>query len=131
MTLFKNLLALEGILLTLVGPIHIIYLIFFGDTTIETAPYWGVIGIGILYTGFGISFLAGETLLLLPALIINGFGLTGVLVMWEASPLWSIDPYLIAVDIISIPTLIYLNKQKKHLRHYEQVEVVKGFRRDN
>lgn len=131
MTLFKNLLALEGILLTLVGPIHIIYLIFFGDATIETAPYWGVIGIGIFYTGFGISFLAGKTVLLLPALIINGFGLTGVLVMWEASPLWSIDPYLIAVDIISIPTLIYLNKQKKHLRNYEQVEVVKGFRRDN
>lgn len=112
MKTFKNLITLEGILLTIVGPVHIIYLLLFVErATIATAPYYGVIGIGIFYTLFGISFLFRKTTLLIPALVINILGLTGVLVMQEASPLWEIDPYLIAVDCISIPILLYLNIQ--------------------
>ena len=110
MKTYKKLLSFEGILLSIVGPAHIIYLLFFiGASTIETALYYGVIGIGILYTLFGISFLFRKKALLIPALIINALGLTGVLIMQEASPLWAIDPYLIAVDVVSVPMLAYLN----------------------
>lgn len=118
MKTYKKLLTFEGILLSMVGPVHIIYLLFFIDaSTIETAPYYGVIGIGILYTLFGLSFLFRKKALLILALIINVFGLISVLVMQEASPLWDIDPYLIAVDVVSVPMLIYLNfsKHKKNL----------------
>ena len=108
----KRLFTLEGILLSLAGPVHIIYLLFFLDaSTIDSAQYLGIMVIGVLYTLFGISFLLGRKALLLPALIVNALGLTTVLVLQEASPLWEIDPYLIAVDCISVPTLLYLNFQ--------------------
>ena len=110
MKTYKKLLTFEGILLSIVGPVHIIYLLFFIDaSTIETVPYYGVVGIGILYTLFGLSFLFRKKALLIPALIINALGLTAVFIMQEESPLWAIDPYLIAVDVISVPMLAYLN----------------------
>ncbi len=112
----KKLFTLEGILLSLAGPVHIIYLLFFLDASkVDTAQYIGINTIGILYTIFGISFLLRRKFLLLPALIINALGLTTVLVLQEASPLWEIDPYLIAVDCISVPTLLYFNIRKKDL----------------
>lgn len=108
----KTLMTLDGILLSIVGPVHIIYLLFFVDVNnIDTAQYIGIIVIGALYTIFGLSFLLRKSVLLLPALIINTLGLTAVLVLQEASPLWDIDPYLIAVDCISVPVLLYLNIQ--------------------
>ncbi len=111
--LSKRLLTLDGILLSLAGPVHIIYLLFFlNSESIETAQFYGIIGIGILYTLFGLSFLFRKTALLLPALIVNTLGFTAVLILQEASPLWAIDPYLIAVDCISVPVLFYLNMQK-------------------
>ena len=106
----KRLFTLEGILLSLVGPVHIIYLLFFVEaSTVDTAQYAGILTIGALYTIFGISFFLRKKALLLPAFIINALGLTAVLVLQEASPLWAIDPYLIAVDCISVPILLYLN----------------------
>ncbi len=108
----RILVTLEGILLSIAGPVHIIYLLFFLDaSTVDSASYTGIIAIGALYTLFGISFLFRRKTLLLPALVINVLGLTAVLVLQEASPLWAIDPYLIAVDCISIPALFYLNTQ--------------------
>ncbi len=109
----KNTLRLEGLLLSLVGPVHLIYLLFFLDaSTIDSAQYTGILIIGILYTLFGVSFLLGRISLLLPALLINALGLSAVLILQEASPLWAIDPYLIAVDCISVPLLLYFNVQK-------------------
>ncbi|WP_421918398.1 hypothetical protein [Marinifilum sp.] len=115
-TIHKRLLTLEGALLSLVGPVHIIYLIFFLEaSTVDKAQYIGILVIGALYTLFGISFLLRKKTLLLPALIINALGLTAVLVLQEASPLWEIDPYLIAVDCVSVPMLLYFNIRKNKL----------------
>ena len=108
--LYKRLFLLEGLLLSLAGPVHIIYLQFFLHASkVGTAQYTGIIIIGVLYTTFGASFLLKRKALLVPALVINALGLTAVLIMQEASPLWAIDPYLIAVDCISVPILFYLN----------------------
>ncbi len=108
----KRLLRLVGLLLSVAGPVHIIYLLFFLDAaSVDTAQYFGILAIGTLYTLFGISFLFRRKALLLAAFIVNALGLTTVLVLQEASPLWDIDPYLIAVDCISVPVLLYLNIQ--------------------
>ena len=78
----------------------------------EPAAIGGIL-FGVLYVVFGITLFRGKTNLLLITLIINIIGLTAVLIARERSPLWEIDPYLIAVDLISIPMLIYLNLKKK------------------
>lgn len=107
---FKTLLKLEGALLSLAGLIHLVFLFgFVSYSNTEPPLYFGGLFFGIIYLVAGISFLLNKTKLLIPTLIINIIGLTAVLVAQENSPLWVVDPYLIALDIVSIPTLVYLN----------------------
>ena len=112
----KKLLIFEGSLLSLAGLIHIIFLLLFVNyNSVDSAAYAGGMFFGIAYLVFGINFVKCRTRLLLLALIINVIGLTAVIIAGESSPLWIVDPYLIVIDIISIPTLIYLNVYKVRL----------------
>lgn len=111
---FSKVLFWEGVLLTIAGLAHIVYLIWFVRFgSVEPQAYFGGMFFGVVYLIGGLSFLFGKTKLLVPSLIVNALGLTVVLLVREASPLWRIDPYLIVLDIISIPTLIYLNWKAK------------------
>lgn len=109
---YKTILKLEGFLMTCAGLAHTIYMLGFATTPLTEPASIGGIAFGVFYCFFGINMLLGKTNLLLPTLIINTLGLIGVLISRENSPLWEIDPYLIVVDIISIPILIYLNFKK-------------------
>lgn len=109
MNRFRTVLTIEGLLLTIAGLIHIIYLILFVDlSSTDPAAYGGALFFGVAYALFGLSFLANKTRLILPALVINAVGLTSVLIAQEQSPLWEVDPFLMAIDLVSIPLLIYL-----------------------
>ena len=115
---YHTILKIEGFILTCAGIAHLVYMFGFATTPLSEPAAIGGILFGILYFFFGINMLRGKSSLLLITLIINVIGLTAVLIVRESSPLWEIDPYLIVVDLISIPTLIYLNiKSKKGLSH--------------
>lgn len=114
MNRFRAILTIEGLLLTIAGLIHIGYLgIFVTPSSTDPAAYGSAMFFGIAYTFFGVSFLAKKTRLLLPTLIINVLGVTAVLIAQEQSPLWQVDPYLIAIDLVSIPLLVYLVINRK------------------
>lgn len=114
MNRFRAVLTIEGLLLTMAGLVHIIYLIGYVDPfSSDTAAYGGAMFFGVAYTVFGLSFLANKTSLLLPTLFINAAGLTAVLIAQEQSPLWQVDTYLIAIDLVSIPLLIFLVVNRK------------------
>lgn len=70
---------------------------------------------GIAYTVLGILIWRKVGIALPIALVINVIGLIGVITMFEQSPLRMVDPILIAIDIVSVPTLIYLNFNRKQL----------------
>ena len=106
---YHTILKTEGFLLTGAGIAHLVYMFGFASTPLSEPAAIGGILFGMVYFFFGINMLRGKTNLLLITLIINTIGLTAVLIARESSPLWEIDPYLIVVDLISIPTLIYLN----------------------
>ncbi len=99
--------------MTCAGIAHLVYMFGFATTPLSELVAIGGILFGILYFFFGINMLCGKTNLLLIILIINIIGLSCVLIARESSPLWEIDPYLIMVDLISIPALVYLNIKKK------------------
>ena len=106
-------LKLEGFLLACAGMAHLVYMFGFATTPLSEPAAIGGISFGILYFFFGVNMLRGKTNWLLPTLIVNSLGLTAVLIARESSPLWEIDPYLIVIDLISVPILTYLNLKKK------------------
>ena len=111
---FDTLRRIEGGLLSIAGLIHIVFLTFSVDRSVtEFGLYWGAMGFGIAYTLLGMLILLRHLVVLKPALVLNVVGLISVLVMFEQSPLRAIDPLLIAIDCVSVPTLIYLNIQRK------------------
>lgn len=113
---FKTILRIEGILLSIIGIISVIYLLLFMERT-GTHPLLLVGGLvfGVAYSWFGISYLLGQTRLLLPGLVINAAGSTGALIIPEYSLLAEVDPNLIIVEIVCLPVLIYLNMIKRNL----------------
>ena len=106
---YRAILRAEGFLLTCAGIAHLVYMFGFATTPLSEPAAIGGISFGAVYFIFGVIMLQGKTSLLLPTLIVNAFGLLTVLIAQENSPLWEIDPYLIAVDCISVPVLLYLN----------------------
>lgn len=93
---FKTILTIEGGLLAIAGLIHIVFLSFIIDkTTVEASLFWVAMFFGVAYLIFGLTFLAGRHKLLLPTLIINALGLTGVIIARENSPFWMVDPKLV------------------------------------
>ena len=104
---YHTILKFEGFLLTCAGIAHLVYMFGFATTPLSESTAIGGILFGLFYFIFGVNMLRGKTNLLLPTLIVNALGLTAVLIARENSPLWEIDPYLIVVDLISVPTLIY------------------------
>ncbi len=112
MSRYNGILRFEGILLTLAGLAHIIYMFGFATTPLTEPAAIGGTLFGFVYVFFGVFMISGSKKLLLPTLIVNALGLTAVLISRENSPLWEIDPYLIVVDIISIPILLWLNLKK-------------------
>lgn len=111
----EHIFTIEGILLSLAGLTHIVYMLGFSTTPLTEPSAIGGTLFGVFYTFFGFNILCNKTNLLLITLIINTLGLSAVLMVGERSPLWEIDPYLIAVDLISIPTLIFLCIRKSDL----------------
>ena len=107
--MFSKLVKLEGFLLTGAGLAHLVYAGLYLDWSAFPFPAsLGATLFGVAYTIFGLLMLFGKTFLLIPTLVVNALGLTAVLVVREASPFWPIDPYLIMVDLVSIPLLIWL-----------------------
>jgi len=113
---FKAILRIEGILLSLIGIIPIIYLVLFMERTATSSLMLvGGLVFGVAYLWFGISYLLGQTRLLLPGLVINAAGSAGALVIPEYSMLAEVDPNLIIAEIVCLPLLIYLNMIKRNL----------------
>ncbi len=110
---YGKILRFDGILLSLAGLAHIVYMGWFATTTLTEPAAIGGMLFGVLYLFFGLIMMAGISKLILITLIINTLGLTTVLIARENSPLWEIDPYLIVVDLISVPVLVWLNLNKK------------------
>jgi hypothetical protein len=106
---YYTLLTLEGVLLSGAGLAHIIFMLNFVDFgATDPAMYFGALVIGAAYFVFGVSFLSDSKRFLIPALVLNVLGLFGASAAGETSPLWAIDPYLITLDLVSIPLLIFL-----------------------
>lgn len=114
---FDTLRKIESVLLILAGLTHIVYLTFFVDRAVTEAQlYLGAMFFGVAYTVLGILIGRKVGPAFPVALVINTLGLISVIVMFEQSPLRQIDPYLIAVDLVSVPLLVYLNiNRKKYL----------------
>ena len=114
---FHTLRRIESVLLVVAGLTHIIFLLFVVDRANTPAQlYWGAMFFGVAYTIFGILIWRKVGAILPIALVINLMGLIGVITMFEQSPLRMVDPFLIVIDLISVPTLIYLNlNQSKYL----------------
>ena len=106
---YDLLINLESILLIVAGFVHILYLLFFVDIVDTTTQLYGVaLFFGITYLVLGIMIWRKLGLILQIALILNLIGLIGVIMNYEISPSRMIDPFLIMIDFISIPLLIYL-----------------------
>ena len=111
---FHTLRKIESILLVVAGLTHIIFLSFVVDRASTPAQlYWGAMFFGIAYTIFGILIWQKVGVALPIALVVNLIGLISVITMFETSPLRMVDPYLIVIDLISVPTLIYLNLNRR------------------
>ena len=104
-----TILKLEGLLLVFAGIAHLVYMVAFATTPLSEPSAIGGISFGVLYFFLGANMLRGKSYWLLATLIINALGLSAVFIARESSPLWEIDPYLIAVDCVSVPLLLYLN----------------------
>jgi hypothetical protein len=81
------------------------------DTTTEL--FGGAMFFGIAYLVLGILILLNRSIIIPISLVINVIGLIGVIVNFEISPLRVVDPFLIVIDVISIPLLIYLTMNRK------------------
>jgi len=114
---FDFLRNLESLILVVAGLIHAIFLLFFVDlASTSTQLYGGAMFFGVAYLFFGILIWRKVSIALPIALLINILGMIGVIVMFDTSPSKMIDPFLIVIDFISIPLLIYLNiNRKKYL----------------
>ncbi len=100
----------ESVLLTLAGLAHIVYLATFVDfEATDTTLFFGALLFGIAYATLGFLLWRDIGSAYPVALTVNASGLISVIIMYEQSPLRQIDPYLIAVDCVSVPMLIYLN----------------------
>ena len=114
---FDSLRNIESLILVVAGLIHVIFLLFVVDlasTTIQL--YGGAMFFGIAYLFFGILIWRKVSIALPIALFINVLGMIGAIVMFDTSPSKMVDPFLIVIDFISIPLLIYLNiNRKKYL----------------
>ena len=107
--MFSRILKLEGLLLTGAGLTHLIYVSVFLDWSAHPIVMsLGASFFGLIYTLLGSVMIAGLARFLVPTLIVNAFGLASVLIAGETSPLYPIDPYLMIVDLVSIPLLIWL-----------------------
>ena len=110
---FHTLRRIESVLLVVAGLMHIIFLSFVVDRANTPAQlYSGAMFFGVAYTTFGILIWRKVGVVLPIALVINLIGLISVIAMFETSPLRMVDPYLIVIDLISVPTLIYLNRNR-------------------
>lgn len=113
-TRFQTVGAVESGLLVMAGLIHIIFLAQFVDSANTPAQlYWGAMFFGVAYTLLGILIWRNVGPAFPIALVINLIGLTSVIVMFDQSPLKTVDPLLIALDCVSVPLLIYLNLNRK------------------
>jgi hypothetical protein len=111
---FDTLRNIESALLVFAGLIHIIFLLFVVDRANTPAQlYGGAMFFGVAYTVLGILIWRKVGIALPIALVINSIGLIGVITMFEQSPLRMVDPFLIAIDLVSVPLLIYLNINRK------------------
>ena len=105
----NTILRLEGLLLTGAGLAHLVYASLLLDwSAYPFVMCLGAVSFGVLYTLFGLAMVLGSTRLLIPTFVINTLGFVAVLVAGKASPLHTIDPYLMVVDLISLPTLVWL-----------------------
>lgn len=114
---FDTLRNIESALLVFAGLIHIIFLLFVVDrANTPVLLYGGAMFFGIAYTVLGILIWRKVGIALPIVLVINSIGLIAVITMFEQSPLRMVDPFLIAIDLVSVPLLIYLNiNRKKYL----------------
>ncbi|WP_421858268.1 hypothetical protein [Oricola sp.] len=111
---YGRILRLEGLLLTAAGLAHLVYCALFLDWSVQPlVANLGALAFGVAYTFLGAQMALGRDRLLPITLIINICGFVAVMVAGENSPLIAIDPYLVVVDLISIPTLIWLNIMKR------------------
>lgn len=103
----------ESVLLTLAGLAHIVYLATFVDyAATETTLLIGAAIFGLAYAFLGFLLWRNVDFAFPVALAVNALGLISVIMMYEQSPLRQIDPFLIAVDCVSVPMLIYLNAMR-------------------
>ena len=107
----------ESTLLVVAGLTHIVSLLFVVDRANTPAQlYWPVLSVGAAYTTLGVLIWRKVGMALPIALVINVIGLIGVITMFEQSPLRMVDPFLIAIDSVSMRLSTRLNlNRSQHL----------------
>lgn len=107
----------ESTLLVVAGLTHIVSLLFVVDRANTPAQlYWPAQSVGAAYTTLGILIWRKVGMALPIALVINVIGLIGVITMFEQSPLRMVDPFLIAIDSVSMRLSTRLNlNRSQHL----------------
>jgi uncharacterized membrane protein len=106
----KNLLKFEGLILVVLGVVHVLYLLLFVEFVPTVAPFYiGASIYGVIYTFLGIGLMVNKRTLLLPALVLNGIGLLAALITHNSSIYGDVNWGFIILDLVSVPLLVYLN----------------------
>jgi hypothetical protein len=105
----RKLIRLAAFLLLILGITHVLYpLVLVEFDSANAAFYLGATIYGVIYTVLGTGLFFNKRSLLLPALIVNAIGLFFAVVTHTSSIYGVVNLLFIAIDLISVPLLVYL-----------------------